>query len=167
MTSLGIGIEREVIHTMFNSYIDKSWLAPRADDHATLAVIYPESSWAFIPEQRLLGCAKLGALTALLLIQGHCPSPLDPLILQYFVHDKNFHSLSPTFVGEWHPNLRTTILDWIEAGHSGNISSFHSHFASYLDLEVRICQLIHSPILLISWAGQFYWASHRGIARGI
>lgn len=167
MTSLGIGIEREVIHTMFSSYIDKSWLTPRADNHATLAVIYPESSWALIPEQRLLGCAKLGALAALLLIQGHCPSPLDPLILQYFVHDKNFHSLSPTFVGEWHPNLRTTILDWIEVGHSGNINSFHGHFASYLDLEVRICQQIHPPILFISWAGQFYWASHRGIARGI
>ncbi|EDR07311.1 uncharacterized protein LACBIDRAFT_299099 [Laccaria bicolor S238N-H82] len=136
MTSLGIGIEREVIHTLFSSFIDKSWLTPHADNHATLAVIYPESSWALIPEQRLVGCAKLGALTALMLIQGHCPSPLDPLILQYFVHDKNFHSLTPTFVGKWHPNLRTAIFDWVEAGHSGNISHFHSHFASYLDLEV-------------------------------
>lgn len=103
---------------------------------ASVKIVYPISASRSIPQQRLLSLTKLGALCALLLIIGQCPSPLDPCILQYAVHGMNIHSLHPGFIGEWHPETRAKVLHWLDIGCSGDITPFQNHLAAYNSLEV-------------------------------
>ena len=140
MLSTGPGIEREVIFTAFESYRREHshWFDTREDGLASVKIVYPLSASHHIPQQRLLSLTKLGALCALLLITGQCPSPLDPCILQYIVHGMDIHSLHPAFVGEWHPETRAKVLQWLDIGPTGDITSFQSHFAAYNALEVSL-----------------------------
>jgi hypothetical protein len=103
---------------------------------ASVKIVYPMSASRFIPQQRLLSLTKLGALCALLLIVGQCPSPLDPCILQYAVHGMNIHSLHSAFIGEWHPETRAKVLHWLDIGCDGDITPFQNHLAAYNSLEV-------------------------------
>ncbi|KAJ7828177.1 hypothetical protein B0H13DRAFT_2373352 [Mycena leptocephala] len=41
------------------------------------------------------------------------PSVMSPALFQYLIHDGNFHSLNPSFIGEWFPALRALILAWL------------------------------------------------------
>jgi hypothetical protein len=143
--STGPGIEHEVIFTAFESYQrdHSQWFETREDGMASVKIVYPMSASRSIPQQRLLSLTKLGALCALLLIIGQCPSPLDPCILQYAVHGMNIHSLHPTFVGEWHPETRAKVLRWLDIGSDGDITPFQDHLAAYNALEV-------SPFIYLS-----------------
>jgi hypothetical protein len=134
MLSAGPGIEREVIFTAFESYRREhsQWFETREDGMALVKIVYPMSASRFIPQQRLLSLTKLGALCALLLIIGQCPSPLDPCILQYAVHGMNIHSLHPAFIGEWHPEIRAKVLQWLHIGSGGDIIPFQNHLAASL-----------------------------------
>ncbi len=38
--------------------------------------------------------------------------------------------------GEWHPELKHMILDWLNIGPRGDISQFRYYFASYHDMQV-------------------------------
>jgi hypothetical protein len=140
MLSAGPGIEREVIFTAFESYRREhsQWFETREDGMASVKIVYPMSASRFIPQQRLLSLTKLGALCALLLIIGQCPSPLDPCILQYAIHGMNIHALHPAFVGEWHPETRAKVLQWLDIGSDGDITPFQNHLAAYNALEVSL-----------------------------
>jgi hypothetical protein len=74
----------------------------------------------------------------LLLIIGQCPTPLDPCILQYIVHGMDIHSLHPAFIGEWHPETRAKVLQWLDIGPAGDITPFQNHLAAYNALEVSL-----------------------------
>lgn len=140
LLSAGPGIEREVIFTAFESYRREysQWFETRENGMASVKIVYPISASRFIPQQRLLSLTKLGALCALLLIIGQCPSPLDPCILQYAVHGTDIHSLHPAFVGEWHPETRAKVLQWLDIGSDGDIAPFQNHLAAYNALEVSL-----------------------------
>ncbi|KAJ7444131.1 hypothetical protein B0H11DRAFT_2291366 [Mycena galericulata] len=65
-----------------------------------------------VPAARLDLVHRLGAVVALLLISGQYPTPLDPAILQFFIHEANLHLLHPAF---------------------DDLSAFNSHFISIHD----------------------------------
>lgn len=138
MRSLGEGIEREVIHTILEQYRLNAgeWFMPHADGYSTLALMHPLSIARHTPVSRLRNLSILGAVTALSLIHGMATVPLDPVFLYFFVHDCNISSIHPNIVGEWHPELKRTIYNWLEVGSHGDISQFRDYFASYHDLQV-------------------------------
>jgi len=57
---------------------------------------------------------------------------------QYAVHDMNIHSLHPAFVGEWHPETRAKVLQWLDIGSDGDTTPFQNHLAAYNALEVSL-----------------------------
>jgi hypothetical protein len=141
--SSGVGIEREVIHAAFNSFQRNSaemalWFIPHADGHSMLATTHSMSTAAFVPASRKRSLAILRALSALLLLHGLAPTPLDPVLLHFFVHECNLHSIHPQFLSEWHPELCHTIKEWIRIGPSGDVRPFESHFCTYHDSTVSI-----------------------------
>ncbi|KAH9950526.1 hypothetical protein B0H21DRAFT_686429, partial [Amylocystis lapponica] len=137
IVSSGEGIEREMIFTIFSKFIANStqWFHPRADDRATLRVLHSAESARSVPLARIRNLKKLGAVCALMLIIGQTPDPLGPAIFQFLVHGCDLHALHPTFIGEWHPNLRKTLLDWNAMDHTGDVSRFEHHFATFHDYE--------------------------------
>jgi hypothetical protein len=94
------------------------------------------SSARYIESTRKTHLTVLGALMALLLIHGITPERVGPVILQYIVHGCNLESIHPSFLGEWHPELRRTILDWLEIGSAGDVTPFQGHFATYFNMQV-------------------------------
>ena len=136
--SLGEGIEREVIHTIFEEFRCKGveYFTPRADGYSTLTVTHTLSTAQHIPRSRLRNLSVLGAITSLCLIHGMSPMPLDPVLLQFFVHDCDLASLHPAFIAEWHAEIKQTITAWLETGSLGDISQFQQHFATYHDMQV-------------------------------
>ena len=155
LLSAGPGIEHEVIFTAFESYRREhsQWFETREDGMASVKIVYPMSASCFIPQQRLLSLTKLGALCALLLIIGQCPSPLDSCILQYTVHGMNIHSLHPAFVSEWHPETRAKVLQWMDISSDGDITPFQNHLAAYNALEVSLSIAI-SPLFVKTREGR-------------
>ncbi|KAH9918518.1 hypothetical protein B0H21DRAFT_827558 [Amylocystis lapponica] len=137
IVSSGEGIEREMIFTIFSKFIANStqWFHPRADDRATLRVLHSAKSACSVPLARIRNLKKLGAVCALMLIIGQTPDPLGPAIFQFLVHGCDLHALHPTFIGEWHPNLCKTLLDWNAMDHTGDVSRFEHHFATFHDYE--------------------------------
>ncbi|EIN10150.1 hypothetical protein PUNSTDRAFT_63951, partial [Punctularia strigosozonata HHB-11173 SS5] len=140
--SFGAGLEREVTWTAMKQYLDQQavWYLPCADGRSTLKTQLPSSAARWISDDRLLAIARLGALTSLCMIHGFMPGPIDPCIIQFAVHGKDINALHPSFIGEWHPELRKTILDWIAAGPAGNLAPFRPHFATWHDMEVLALQ---------------------------
>jgi hypothetical protein len=141
--SFGDGIERETSWALFEAFRNQSsqWFLQRMDNHASVATTHPLSSSQYVPSSRLRNLQILGAISALLLVQGIAPSNLDPVMLNFFVHSGDLHCIHPTWLGEWHPRLRATILGWINMGASGDLAPFQSHFASYHDMEVSTTSL--------------------------
>jgi len=136
--SLGEGIEREVIHTIFEEFLCKGgeWFTPRADGHSTLTITHTLSTARHIPHSRLRNLSVLGAITALCLIHGISPMPLDPVVLHFFIHDCDVASLHPDFIAEWHAEIKQIITAWLQTGSRGDISQFQQHFATYHDMQV-------------------------------
>ena len=92
---------------------------------------------------------KLGALCALLLINGQCLEPFNPFIFEYIINDCDLQSLHKHLVGDWHPELRQTIRQWIDMGETGDVIPFRSHFASFHNQSVQDPFNYLSFILLI------------------
>ncbi|KAF8233991.1 hypothetical protein L208DRAFT_1377077 [Tricholoma matsutake] len=42
-----------------------------------------------------------------------------------------------SFVGEWHPETRAKVLQWLDIGSNGDITPFQNHLAAYNALEIR------------------------------
>ena len=100
-----------------------------------------------IPNARLQAVKVLGALCALLLISGICPDPFSPLLFYLIVFKFNIAALDRDIIGEWHPELRKLIDDWLAAGPEGDTSPFRSLFCSYLGMDVcLITSLVHSTV---------------------
>ncbi|KAF8057836.1 hypothetical protein FPV67DRAFT_1429869 [Lyophyllum atratum] len=138
--SFGQGIERETVFTAFQTFTTThaEWFNHREDSFATLQTAYSAMVARHIPAERLAALKQLGALCSIMMIMGLTPSPLDPSIFQFIVHGCDLHSLHPAFIGEWHPNLHQLILDWKQAGPTGNIQPFQGHLATYHDLQATI-----------------------------
>jgi hypothetical protein len=136
--SLGDGIEREVITAIFEEYIrgGPQWITLHDDGHGTLTTTLSMNSSRFIPPARLHAMSIFGAITALCLIRGMSAFPIDPVLLHYFVHNCDLHSIHPALLAEWHPTLKQTLLEWITLGPQGDASVFRGTFASYCDLQV-------------------------------
>ena len=87
----------------------------------------------------------LGAIMALSLVWGMSASPFDPVLLHFFIHNCDLHSIHPGILGEWHPILKQTVTDWINMGPGGDTTPFQPHFATFRDTQVRVYSLgIHS-----------------------
>ena len=138
--SMGEGIEREVIHNTLEEYrVNPShWFSQREDGHCTLASNYPLSMARYIPDARKHDLSILGAVVAMCLICGMSAAPLDPVLLHFFIHESDLHSIYPGILGEWHPSLKQTVSDWIALGPHGNANTdaFRTHFLTYQDLQV-------------------------------
>lgn len=138
IVSSGEGIEREMIFLVYQRFLANrtQWFHPRADNRSSLRTLHSAQSALAVPQSRIRNLKKLGAICAFMMILGQNPSPLDPAVFQFLIHGCDLHALHPTFIGEWHPDLRKTILDWIDMGSTGDVSRFEHHFSSYHDFEV-------------------------------
>lgn len=139
LVSLGEGVEREVLYSAFAGFLAESsqWLQPRVDGSYTIATTLPARAARFLSKKRMQNLQVFGALTSLLVINQICPSPLSPLFLHFLIHGSQLQSLHKLLVTEWHPELASTIQQWINLGHAGNPQPFESHFASYHDTQVH------------------------------
>ena len=124
--SYGPGIEREVIFTTFCQYLAQpsQWFLPLFDSAASVQTSVHFLLSRSITQDRLERVKKLGALCTLLLINGQCPEPFSPLIFQYIINGCDLQSLHEHLVGEWYPELRTTIRQWIDMGETGDVTPF-------------------------------------------
>lgn len=150
--SLGEGVEREVLQIVFQMFcLDSSqWFILHADGHSTLATSHTYSTSRHVSAARKRSMTILGAITSLCLMRGLSATPIDPVVLQFFIHDCNLNSIHPGILGEWHPHIRQTVSEWIEAGPEGDVMPFQSHFASYHDLQVSLMKSrILSEIVLM------------------
>lgn len=146
--SMGDGIEREVFQTLMAQYLQEEatqWLNPRAAGLCTLATTHSVEMARCISPSRLENMSIFGAVIAMCLLRGVSVPPLNPVVLHFFIHDCNIHSLHPDIIGEWHPSLKKTITDWLNTGPDGNITSFQDFFATYFDLQVsdKLFQYMH------------------------
>ncbi|KAF8143065.1 hypothetical protein K438DRAFT_1784082 [Mycena galopus ATCC 62051] len=87
----------------------------------------------------------LGCLAALLLIHGIAPEPLSPALIQWAANKCDLGSLTREFIGEWFPELRTSLDDWVSTGPTGDIRPFANHFAIYHDIQVASLQGCDQP----------------------
>ena len=119
---MGKGIEHEVIHNILEEYQASvsRWFSQQEDECCSLATIYPLSMAQYIPDARKCDLSILGAAIAICLIRGMSAAPLDPVLLHFFIHECDLHSIHPGILGEWHPSLKQIVSDWIALGPSGN-----------------------------------------------
>ncbi|KAF7367803.1 hypothetical protein MSAN_00844500 [Mycena sanguinolenta] len=133
----GPGVEREVLWAVFCSFNFPSLLLLREDNGHTLRPLFASPDVPLSPSMVQL-LRRFGAVVALLLISGRWPTPLDPAVLQYFIHGGNLHALHPTFIGEWHPRLRQRLLELLDLGPDADLTAFGSDFATYLDADASV-----------------------------
>lgn len=136
--SSGEGIEREVFQILLAEYQADAarWLTPRADGQSTVTTTHSISTARSISASRLRNMETFGAIIAICLLRG-LSVPMDPVVLHYFVHDCDLNSIHPQILGEWHPTLKKTIVEWLDVGPHGDISAFQEHFAIFHDMQVR------------------------------
>ena len=115
---------------------ESQWFTPTVDGYTTLATSLTLAASQHVPAARKLDMAVLGATVALCLLHGFSAAPLDPLLLDFFIHDCNIHVICPTLLADWHPAIKRVITDWIDLGPDGDAGPFQSHFASYHNLQV-------------------------------
>ena len=146
-------MEREVIFSAYSKYLQSpsAWFLPRANDRATLQTSRSSLLGHLIPLSRIRAVKILGALCALLLINGICPDPFNPLLFLFIIYKFNIHSLDRETVGEWHPELRQTIDDWLAAGATDDTTPFRNIFCSYLNMDVSVRFNIYFLSLTSSW----------------
>lgn len=130
------------------------WMVEQADDMRTLRILMPGTSSRHLSPTRKNELQVLGAVCALMMIEGQTPEPFDPCIFQYIIHGLDFNSLHDGLIGEWHPLLRQLIQRWKEVGHEGDIKFAESNLISYGNALVcstcfRILLNSHVPDLLM------------------
>ncbi|KAF8153546.1 hypothetical protein K438DRAFT_1987679 [Mycena galopus ATCC 62051] len=82
--SIGIGLERETIHTALNMFLADAgqWFVPTDEGRLTLAISMPAHLASTIPPSRLERLRVVGALVSLSLISGKPPGSITPALLQ-------------------------------------------------------------------------------------
>jgi hypothetical protein len=149
----GEGVEREVMTTIFTRFTasEAQWFERGEDNYLILRTLFSVGSPIPIPERRLALCKRLGALCGLLLIFGQLPTAMSPALFQYLIHDGNFHSLNPSFIGEWFPALRALILAWLALDpEDQDLSAFQAHCITFHNIEASLLLLCCSPFSLVS-----------------
>lgn len=138
--TIGGGVEREVIFLAYSKYLQSpsAWFHLLANERATLQTSRSYMHGHLIPHSRIRAVKILGALCALMLINGICPDPFNPLFFLFIVHKFNVHSLDRQTVSEWHPELRQAIDSWLAAGATGDATPFRDIFCSYLNMDVSV-----------------------------
>ncbi|KAJ7106352.1 hypothetical protein C8R44DRAFT_886222 [Mycena epipterygia] len=113
--AVGEGLQREVQYVVFQRFVleQTSWFQQAAGGFSTLCTLYPSRC--------------LSPLAS--------PMLLSPAIFQYLIHDGNFNSLHPAFIGEWFPEIRLTMLDFLAVGPDADLTPFAPHLLTYLDME--------------------------------
>ncbi|KAJ7732309.1 hypothetical protein B0H16DRAFT_1732872 [Mycena metata] len=105
--AFGPGLEREIVVTLYSRLADSgSFLEPGEGEYLTPRTLFSMDSPIPIPAARLAAFQQLGAVCGLLFVFGHLPPSLSPALFQYIIHEGNFHSLHPSFIGEWYPVKR-------------------------------------------------------------
>lgn len=107
-----------------------------AGGYNSLVTSHPIATARYSSAARKMDLVVLGAIMALLMIHGIAPEGFDPLVLQYFVHGCNLHSLHQTIVKEFKPELHDTIQSWITTGPGGDVTPFQAHYATYHGCQV-------------------------------
>lgn len=74
-----------------------------------------------------------GALTALLMIRGIAPTPLNPIFLHYLCCDRDIHSVTKEVLQKWHGSFARRLEAFIGAGSDGNIDQFAWEVSTYAD----------------------------------
>lgn len=134
--SVGRGVEREVVHLAFERYRKDAsqWFLQRAGGYSSIAIT---NMMTPVATERLRKLSVLGALTSLMLIHGMAPTPLSPVLIQYFIHDCDLKAIHPSFLAEWIPELYQTLQSWLAVDpETKEISPFRAHFATYHDAQV-------------------------------
>lgn len=124
---------------MLRRFFDQetAWFQRGEGGFLTYRPLFPLSSRRSVPQSRLTGAKRLGAIIGMGMVFGQSSTPISPALLQYIIHNGNLHSLTRAFVAEWFPGLVPVIDDFIAAGTEGDLAPFQSHLVTYLDLEVR------------------------------
>ena len=53
--------------------------------------------------------------------------------LHFAIHKCNLHSIHTGILGEWHPDFKQTLTNWIDMGPAGDLMPFQSHFVTFHD----------------------------------
>ncbi|KAJ7937922.1 hypothetical protein B0H13DRAFT_2302393 [Mycena leptocephala] len=131
-SAVGPGVEREIWWSYWRGLPTGQLLTPTEDGYSTLRPLYSSPDIP-VPAARLELLERVGATAALLLVQGQYPAPLDPAIFQFYIHGGNLHALHPSFMGEWHPNRRQDINNWLALGIHDDITPFQSLLINHLN----------------------------------
>ncbi|KAF8166430.1 hypothetical protein K438DRAFT_1857228 [Mycena galopus ATCC 62051] len=116
------------------------WFLSRFDGKCSIATTMPLASANLVNADRRQNLVVLGCLAALLLIHGIAPEPLSPALIQWAANKCDLGSLTREFIGEWFPELRSLLDDWVSTGPTGDIRPFANHFAIYHDIQVASLQ---------------------------
>ena len=107
--SVGDGVEREMLCCAFAEYqsVPNCFLAAQLDGTYGLATTPVAPLAASSSHQK--DFAVFGALVRLLIVNGIAPTPLDPVLLHYFLHDCDFNSITPGLLSKWHHQFYSMI----------------------------------------------------------
>ena len=136
--SLGDGINREVIQTIFADYKrgHSEWFIEHADQLSTIAMSHSLMLSCFVLLIHKRCMSILSAISALSLLWGMSASPVDQVLLHFLIHGCNLHVIHVDILGEWHPIFKQTLFDWLNIGPEGDPTPFQSHFATFHDTQV-------------------------------
>ncbi|KAJ7474611.1 hypothetical protein B0H11DRAFT_1866205 [Mycena galericulata] len=136
--ALGQGPEREVLFTLLQRFFihEAEWFQRVEEPYLTLRTL--SSISVPVPPGRLVDFKRLGAICGLLMVFGQSPAPISPAIFQYLIHGGNLHALHPAFLGEWFPELRALLLNFLDTGPNGSLTPFSAHFATFHNIEANI-----------------------------
>lgn len=112
------------------------WFIEHGDKFLTIAVSHSLTLSWFVPLAHKRGMSILGAISALSLLWGKSAGPLNPVFLHFAIHECNLHSIHASILGEWHPDFKQTLTNWIDMGPAGDLMPFQSHFATFHDTQV-------------------------------
>jgi hypothetical protein len=85
---------------------------------------------------RLLLMSQLGAFTALCMLHGIVPEPLDPLVILTIIYNFDIRCLTREVVGEWNPVLKDVLEEWKHVRAGDDLQRFQSQLATLFEREV-------------------------------
>lgn len=137
--SSGLGPELETLYGVFLRFANQpeKYLILREGGRCAISTTISMSHRFLVSPGRIREMKILGAVLVLMLLHGMTPAPLSPALFQFVFHGCNLNSLTPEFLGEWYPELRLLLSDWIAMGPTGDLGPFRAHFSTYHDLQVR------------------------------
>ncbi|KAJ7128847.1 hypothetical protein C8R46DRAFT_926163, partial [Mycena filopes] len=133
-TAFGDGVEHEVRNNVFERFVKAGsvFLEPGEGGFMVPRTLFTGDSPIPIPAPRLAAWKRFGVICGLLFVAGNLPPTISPAVFQYLIHNCNFHSLHPAFIGEWYPELRALILSWLAMDPADqNLAAYDSQFINF------------------------------------